>query len=301
VSVASPGGCGYRRTGSLDGLNGGRDSALVLSEPVRLNHVTLAVRDVESSVRFYARLGLTQIVADYPDYARLLAPRGDTTLSLHGAADPASEPSTSIHFEVDDVDRAVKELERAGFSFVCDPVDQPYLWREAVLLDLDGHRVFIYHAGKNRLDPPWRLRREAAATGETTKHRATVIWRGGERDLRAHEIRLSGQTLAGSCASDWGGDPERADPEELFVAALSSCHMLWFLDFARRERLRVLSYEDRPEGTMDGHRFVAVALRPRVVFATDVPREMIERLHDRAHSACFVANSVTCEVRVEAH
>jgi organic hydroperoxide reductase OsmC/OhrA/catechol 2,3-dioxygenase-like lactoylglutathione lyase family enzyme len=267
---------------------------------VRLNHITLAVRDVESSARFYARLGLTQIVADYPDYARLLAPRGDTTLSLHPATSLPSEPSTSIHFEVDRVDRAVEELKRAGFSFVCDPVDRPYLWREAILLDPDGHRVFIYRAGKNRLDPPWRLRPDHADIGEKTKHRATVIWQGDKRDLRAHEVQLAAQTLKGSCASEWCGDPEKADPEELFVASLSACHMLWFLDFARRERLRVISYEDRPEGTMDGEKFVAVVLRPRAVLTTDVSPEMIEDLHDRAHKACFVANSVTCEVRVEA-
>jgi organic hydroperoxide reductase OsmC/OhrA/catechol 2,3-dioxygenase-like lactoylglutathione lyase family enzyme len=267
---------------------------------VRLNHVTLAVGDVESSARFYARLGLTQIVASYPDYARLLAPQGDTTLSLHRAGHPASESSTSIHFEVDDVDRAVEELKRAGFSFVCDPVDQPYLWREAILLDPDGHRVFIYHAGKNRLDPPWRLRPAAADMGETTKHHATVVWQGDKRDLCAHEIRLAGQRIAGSCASAWGGNPEKADPEELFVAALSACHMLWFLDFARRERLQVVSYDDRPEGTMDGQKFIEVILRPRIVFVTDVSRDMIDGLHDRAHKACFIANSVICDVRVEA-
>lgn len=239
---------------------------------------------------------------DYPGYARLLAPQGDTTLSLHPAGHPASEPTTSIHFEVDDVDRAVEELKRAGFSFMCDPVDQPYLWREAILLDPDGHRVFVYTAGKNRLDPPWRLRPAPADAdiGEMTKHRATVIWRGDKRDLRAHEIQLADQTLAGSCASERGGDPEKADPEELLVAALSACHMLWFLDFARRERLQIVSYEDQPEGTMDGQKFVAVVLRPWVVFATDVSPDVIEGLHDRAHKACFIANSVTCDVRVEA-
>jgi catechol 2,3-dioxygenase-like lactoylglutathione lyase family enzyme len=126
--------------------------------PVRLNHITLAASDVERSARFYTRLGLTQIVADYPDYARLLAPQGDTTLSLHRAQHARPELGTSIHFEVDDVDRTVEHLEQAGFSFVCDPIDQPYLWREAILLDPDGHRIFIYHAGENRLDPPWRLR-----------------------------------------------------------------------------------------------------------------------------------------------
>jgi organic hydroperoxide reductase OsmC/OhrA len=89
-----------------------------------------------------------------------------------------------------------------------------------------------------------------------------------------------------------------ADPEELFVA-LSACHMLWFLDFARRERLRVLSYEDHPEGMMDGVRFLEVALRPRVTFATGVSREILDRLHHRVHEACFIANSVTCEVRID--
>jgi organic hydroperoxide reductase OsmC/OhrA/catechol 2,3-dioxygenase-like lactoylglutathione lyase family enzyme len=266
---------------------------------VRLNHVTLAVQDVESSACFYARLGLTPIVADYPHYARLLAPQGDTTLSLHPATDQASGSSASIHFEVDDVDRTVEGLKQAGFNFVCDPVDQSYLWREAIFLDPDGHQVFIYHAGKNRLDPPWRLPSKADAPDETTTHYAAVIWKGDKRDLRAHEIRLAGQTLGGSCASDWGGDPEKADPEELFVASLSACHMLWFLDFTRRERLRVISYEDRPEGTMDAHKFVAITLRPRAMFDTDTPPKVIEGLHERAHEACFIANSVTCPVRVE--
>jgi organic hydroperoxide reductase OsmC/OhrA len=80
---------------------------------------------------------------------------------------------------------------------------------------------------------------------------------------------------------------------------VSACHMLWFLDFARRERLRVLSYEDDPVGTMDGKRFLDVILRPRVKFTTDVPQEVVRGLHDRAHVACFIANSVTCEVQVE--
>jgi catechol 2,3-dioxygenase-like lactoylglutathione lyase family enzyme len=136
-------------------------STRLSSLAVRLNHVTLAVGDVESSARFYARLGLTQIVADYPDYARFVAPQGDTTLSLHRSERPLPEPTGSIHFEVDNVDRVVDELKRAGFRFACEPVDQPYLWREAILLDPDRHKVFIYHAGENRLDPPWRLAPDA--------------------------------------------------------------------------------------------------------------------------------------------
>jgi catechol 2,3-dioxygenase-like lactoylglutathione lyase family enzyme len=126
---------------------------------MRLNHVTLSVVDVPSSAAFYARLGLVQIVAAYPDYARLQAAEGDTTLSLHRVEQSSPQPSASIHFEVDDVDRAVGALERAGIRFVSEPVDPPYLWREAILLDPDGNQVFVYHAGENRLNPPWRLAR----------------------------------------------------------------------------------------------------------------------------------------------
>jgi catechol 2,3-dioxygenase-like lactoylglutathione lyase family enzyme len=126
---------------------------------VRLNHVTLAASDVQASAEFYKRLGLEQIVAAYPDYARLLSPEGETTLSLHRVTGEAPTAGATIHFEVNDVEGTVDELERRGFEFACQPVDQPYLWREAVLLDPDGHRVFIFHAGENRLDPPWRLPR----------------------------------------------------------------------------------------------------------------------------------------------
>jgi catechol 2,3-dioxygenase-like lactoylglutathione lyase family enzyme len=125
---------------------------------VRLNHVTLPVGDVESSAAFYRRLGLIQIVANYPSYARFVSREGDTTLSLERAEGSPPHPSASIHFEVDDVDAAVAALREAGFQFADEPVDQPYLWREALLLDPDGHRIFVYHAGENRLDPPWRLR-----------------------------------------------------------------------------------------------------------------------------------------------
>jgi catechol 2,3-dioxygenase-like lactoylglutathione lyase family enzyme len=124
---------------------------------MRLNHITLPVTDVGASAGFYTRLGLTQIVANYPDYARLLSPQGEVTLSLHHAEQRVGSPQASIHFEVDDVDQTVERLKQEGFAFACDPVDQPYLWREAIMLDPDGHHVFIYHAGENRLDPPWRL------------------------------------------------------------------------------------------------------------------------------------------------
>jgi organic hydroperoxide reductase OsmC/OhrA len=135
---------------------------------------------------------------------------------------------------------------------------------------------------------------------EATLHRARVSWDAGKEDLRAHTIELAEQPLAASSAPEFGGDPAKADPEELFVASLSSCHMLWFLALARRaERLRVTAYEDEAEGTTDATRFTRVVLRPRVSFEDDPGIERVTDLHHRAHERCFIANSVSCPVEVE--
>lgn len=136
--------------------------------------------------------------------------------------------------------------------------------------------------------------------GATSIHRARVSWDADRDDLRAHTVELAGQRLAASSAVEFGGDPDKADPEEMFVASLSSCHMLWFLALARAERLRVTSYEDEPEGLMDDKRFVRVLLRPRVTFERDPDGEQrLNSLHHRAHERCFIANSVSCPVEVE--
>jgi len=136
-------------------------------------------------------------------------------------------------------------------------------------------------------------------SAEGSLHRAHVTWAGDRDDLRAHTLRLGEQVVLGSSTTARGGDPAKADPEELFVGALSSCHMLWFLDFARRERLRVEAYEDDAEGEMDGVRFVRVTLRPRVEWRDGPPPDtLLAAIHERAHAACFVANSVTCSVEV---
>jgi organic hydroperoxide reductase OsmC/OhrA len=133
----------------------------------------------------------------------------------------------------------------------------------------------------------------------TSTHRARVKWGADREDLRAHTIELANQRLAASGAPGLGGDPAKADPEELFVASLSSCHMLWFISLARAERLRVTAYEDEAEGTMDPTRFTGVVLRPRVSFADDPGAECVMDLHHRAHRRCFIANSVSCPVVVE--
>ena len=126
---------------------------------MRLNHVTLRVADLDRSVAFYKLLGLTQIVAS-DDYARFVCPEGDSTLSLERRGDlpPTVANAISLHFEAEGLDALVSDLKQRGVSFEQDPTDQPYLWREAIMHDPDGHRLFLYHAGVNRLDPPWRLR-----------------------------------------------------------------------------------------------------------------------------------------------
>ena len=135
---------------------------------------------------------------------------------------------------------------------------------------------------------------------ETTSiHRARLSWDADDSDRRAHTVQLAGQRLAASSSVAFGGDPEKADPEEMFVASLSSCHMLWFLALARAEGIRVESYDDDAEGVLAGSRFSRVVLRPRIVFDRQVDDDLIRSLHSRAHERCFIANSVSCPVEVE--
>ncbi len=96
------------------------------------------------------------------------------------------------------------------------------------------------------------------------------------------------------------------DPEEAFVAALSSCHMLWFLSIAARRGLVVDSYRDEAFGLMgrnpDGKlAIIRTTLRPAVTFGGDTPPDAAEvaSIHHEAHEACFIANSVRTEVRCE--
>lgn len=132
-------------------------------------------------------------------------------------------------------------------------------------------------------------------------HRAGVSWDGGDGgDVRAHDVLLGTQTLPSSSALEFGGDDTRSNPEALLVAALASCHMLWFLDLARRKGLEVASYEDDADGVLDGKRFTGATLRPRVRWAGEPPEpEAVEALHRRAHERCFIANSVDFPVAVE--
>ena len=131
------------------------------------------------------------------------------------------------------------------------------------------------------------------------------------RYSRAHEWRFDGGVTVPASSSahvvplPWSVE-DAVDPEEAFVASLSSCHMLWFLSLAARERYRVDRYVDDAEGIMEKNAegrlaITRVTLRPRVQFSGEkLPdRADIERLHHRAHEECFIANSVKTEVRCE--
>lgn len=123
---------------------------------MNLNQVTVSVTDVDRAVRFYRRLGLQPVVLS-PHYARFACPDGGATFSVH--LETVVQPSaTTVYFECQDLDARCAELEAAGVGFDHGPVDQPWLWREARLRDPDGNRLCLYRAGKNRLDPPWRVR-----------------------------------------------------------------------------------------------------------------------------------------------
>nr|WP_273497323.1 OsmC family protein [Pseudomonas taiwanensis] len=101
-------------------------------------------------------------------------------------------------------------------------------------------------------------------------------------------------------------DASAVDPEEAFVASLSSYHMLWFLSLAAKQRFCVEQYVDDAVGVMDRNEagrtaMTLVTLRPRVAFSGErqPTREQLERLHHLAHEECFIANSVRTEVRCQ--
>ena len=125
---------------------------------MRLNHVTLIVTDFECSTAFYRTLGLIPVVHEPPRYARFRCPDTDETLSVEVTGESPAPARAQLYFECLDLDRTVAELRAKGLEFEQDPTDMPYLWREARLLDPDGHDVRLYLAGENRLDPPWKVK-----------------------------------------------------------------------------------------------------------------------------------------------
>jgi organic hydroperoxide reductase OsmC/OhrA len=147
----------------------------------------------------------------------------------------------------------------------------------------------------------------------THRYQTSVEWTGnlgqGTADYRAysrdHVVSAPGRPeLAGSSDPAFRGDATRYNPEDLLVASLSSCHMLWYLHLCSAAGIVVLAYRDEAAGTMvedegGGGRFTAAVLRPAVTLApgTDVTRALA--LHEEAHRLCFIANSVNFPVGIE--
>jgi organic hydroperoxide reductase OsmC/OhrA len=149
------------------------------------------------------------------------------------------------------------------------------------------------------------------------RYTARITWERGDQPFvdnrysRRHRWRFDGGAEVPGSSSPLSvrapmSDPAAVDPEEAFVAAISSCHMLWFLSLAAQQRLRVDRYCDDAEGVMEKNAegrvaVTRVTLHPDVAFSGNrVPtREEIAHLHHEAHAQCFIANSVKTDIRIE--
>ena len=121
---------------------------------------------------------------------------------------------------------------------------------------------------------------------------------------RNHEITFkNGETMTFSAASVFKGDPSKGDPEDMLVAALSSCHMLSFLAIAAKKKFVMTSYEDDAVGYLENSGgklwMTRVILRPKIVFENAPDATTLEQMHHMAHEQCFIANSVKTDVTVE--
>jgi organic hydroperoxide reductase OsmC/OhrA len=147
------------------------------------------------------------------------------------------------------------------------------------------------------------------------EHKATIHWKRGTGDFlkgkysREHTWQFDGGLTVPASSSPhvvptpWS-NPANVDPEEAFVAAASSCHMLTFLFLASKKGFQIESYDDEAVGTMtkgpNGTPWInLVTLNPRIVYNGKVPNASEEEeLHHHAHEQCFIAQSIKAEVKV---
>lgn len=143
-----------------------------------------------------------------------------------------------------------------------------------------------------------------------SEHVATIAWEraGAPFDYKSYSRSHSwdfghGQIVPASSAPAYRGDETRVDPEQAFVASLSSCHMLTFLAIASMRKLTVERYTDRAVGHLAKNAagklaITLVELFPKIEFApgSEPDRATLEKLHHESHAECFLANSVACEI-----
>jgi catechol 2,3-dioxygenase-like lactoylglutathione lyase family enzyme len=120
--------------------------------------VTIGSTDLGRSERFFTTLGLRLIVKD-THYLRFECPDGDSTFSVESVNVVEPSEQVTVYFECDALDQEYERLRRSGIEFDTTPTDMPWLWREARFRDPDGHPYCLFHAGENRVHPPWRLPR----------------------------------------------------------------------------------------------------------------------------------------------
>lgn len=124
---------------------------------MNLNQITIPSLDVEKATEFYKTLGLNLIVDALPRYVRFECPAGDSTFSIHEVEALPKGEGISIYFQNENLDEVVSHLESKGITFISQPEDKPWLWREAHLRDPDNNLIILYSAGDNRKNPPWRI------------------------------------------------------------------------------------------------------------------------------------------------
>lgn len=143
-----------------------------------------------------------------------------------------------------------------------------------------------------------------------SEHKATIAWDRADAPFdyksysRNHSWNFGTESqIVASAAEQFLGDPTKVDPEQAFVASLSSCHMLTFLAICSMSRITVERYEDEAIGHLEKDSsgkpvITRVDLYPKVTFAEgqQPEAEKLEKLHEKAHRDCFLANSVKCEI-----
>ncbi|WP_299569852.1 OsmC family protein [uncultured Shewanella sp.] len=123
---------------------------------------------------------------------------------------------------------------------------------------------------------------------------------------RDHQIEFgTGQVINASSAPEFKGNEAKVNPEESLLAALSSCHMLTFLAIAHLKRLTVTSYTDNAVAELGKNEsgklaVTKMSLNPQVIFVdgVEVSQEVLQKIHDKAHANCFIANSINSEVEI---
>jgi organic hydroperoxide reductase OsmC/OhrA len=148
---------------------------------------------------------------------------------------------------------------------------------------------------------------------KTHHYELTVSWTGNtgtgtssyQAFERSHDVSGAGKpTIPGSADPAFRGATDRWNPEEMLVASLAQCHMLWYLVLCAKEGIIVTDYIDHPSGTLvetpdGGGHFEEVVLQPQVTITTPEKMDRAIALHERAHDLCYVANSVNFDVRAE--